>query len=109
MAQEYISQISDEIEGKVTEKLSKEFSRTESRFWAALSKLDEFLLNPQFRTCSVAVPGTTTNGDSRNREPKGDRSPNNPSAEARISSHNSDIPNKLEVEEYPQSGRHNFE
>ena len=29
MAQEYISQVSEEIEGRVTKKLSKEFSRTE--------------------------------------------------------------------------------
>ena len=56
MAQEYISQVSEEIEGRVTEKLSKEFSGTESRILGALSKLDDFLLNPQVRTCSVAVP-----------------------------------------------------
>ena len=60
MAQEYTSQVSEEIEGKVIKKLSNEFSRTESRFLGALFKLDEFLLNPQVRTCSVAVPGTTT-------------------------------------------------
>ena len=95
------SHIFDEIEGKVNEKLSEEFSRTESRFWGAPSKLDEILVNPHIRTCSVAVPGTTTNGDSRNREPKGDRSPNDPSLEARISSHNSDNLNNTAVEEYP--------
>ena len=59
MAQEYISQLSEEIDGKVTKKLSVEFSRTELRILCALSKLDEFLLNPQVRTCSVAVPGTS--------------------------------------------------
>ena len=58
MAQEYISQVSEDIEGRVTKKLSREFSRTESRILGALSKLDEFFLNPQVRTCSVAVPGT---------------------------------------------------
>ena len=52
MAKEYISQVSEEIEGRVTKKLSKEFSRTETRILGALSKLDEFLLNPQVRTCS---------------------------------------------------------
>ena len=31
MAQEYISQGSEEIDGRVTKKLSKEFSQTESR------------------------------------------------------------------------------
>ena len=49
MTQGYISQVSEEIEGRVTKKLSKEFNRTESRILGALSKLDEFLLNPQVR------------------------------------------------------------
>ena len=31
LTQDYISQVSEEIEGRVTKKLSKEFSRTESR------------------------------------------------------------------------------
>ena len=56
LTQDYISQVSEEIEGRVTKKLSKEFSRTESRILGALSKLDEFLLNPQVRTCSVVAP-----------------------------------------------------
>ena len=56
MAQEYISQVSEEIDGSVTKKLSREFSLTESRILVALSKLDEFLLNPQVQTCFVAVP-----------------------------------------------------
>ena len=52
---DYISQVSDEIERRVTKKLSKEFNKTESRILGALSKLDEFLLHPQVRTCSVAA------------------------------------------------------
>ena len=75
MSQEYISEVSEEIEGRVSKKLSKEFSRTESHILGALSKLDELLLNPQVRTCSVAVPGTSRNSDSGNREPNRDRSP----------------------------------
>ena len=51
-AQEYISQVSEEIDGRVTKKLPKEFSRRKSRVLGALSKLDEFLLNPQVRTIS---------------------------------------------------------
>ena len=43
--EEYITQVSEQIEGRVTKKLSQEFSRTESRIMGALSKLDEFLLN----------------------------------------------------------------
>ena len=100
MTQKYLSQVSEEIEGRVTKKLSKEFSRTESRFLGALSKLDDFLQNPQFRTCSVAVPGTTRNSDSGNREPNLDRSPNDLSPEARISSHHSGDLNNSEVEQY---------
>ena len=34
-----------------------------------MSKLDEFLLNPQFRTCSVAIQGTSRNANSGNFNP----------------------------------------
>ena len=56
--EEYITQLSEEIEGRVNKKLSQEFSRTEFRILGALSKLDEFRLNPQIRTHSENVPGT---------------------------------------------------
>ena len=101
MAQEYISQVFEEIEGRVTKELSKGFSRTESRISGALSKLDNFLLNPQVRTCSVAVPGTSSNRDSGNREPNGYRSPNDPCTEAIVSSHHSGNLNSSEVGECP--------
>ena len=39
LTQDYISQVSEEIEGRVTKKLSKEFNKTESRILGALSKL----------------------------------------------------------------------
>ena len=84
----------------MTKKLSKEFSRTESRILGALSKLDEFLLNPLVRTCSVAVPGTTRKSDIGTREPYGDRSPNDPCPEAMLSSHHSGDRNSSEVEEH---------
>ena len=44
----------------------------------ALSKPDELLLNPQVRTCSVSVPGTTRNNNSENRQPTEHRSLDNP-------------------------------
>ena len=50
VAQEYISQVFEVIERRVTEKLSKEFRRREFRILGARSKLDEFLLKPQVRT-----------------------------------------------------------
>ena len=43
---DYITQVSEEIEGRVTKKLSQEFSRTENRILGALAKLDDFLMNP---------------------------------------------------------------
>ena len=61
--EEYITQVSEEIEGRVTKILSQEFSRTESRILGSLSKLDEFLLNPQIRSFSGTVPGTSRNTD----------------------------------------------
>ena len=78
LTQDYISQVSEEIEGRVTKKLSKEFSKTESRILGAVSKIDEFLLNPQVRNCSRAFPGTSRNTSLKNRETTGDRSSKDP-------------------------------
>ena len=44
----------------------------------ALSKLEEFLLNSQVRTCSVAAHGTSRSSNSENQETHGDRSSNDP-------------------------------
>ena len=86
LTQDYISQVSEEIEGRVTKKLSKEFSRTESRILGALSKLDEFLLNPQVRTCSVAVPGTSRSSNLENQATNEDRPSDDPGPEVEFSS-----------------------
>ena len=56
--EEYITQVPEEIESRVSENLSQEFSKTESHILGALSKLDEFLLNQQIRTHFETVPGT---------------------------------------------------
>ena len=85
MTEEYITQVSEKIEGRVTKKLSLEFSRTETRILGALSKLDEFLLNPQVWTSSVAVTGTSRNNNSENLEPTGDHSLDNPCPEVLFS------------------------
>ena len=99
MAQEYISQVSEEIEGRVTENFSKT-----SRFLGALCKLHEILLNQQFRICSVAVPGTSGKNDSENPEPTGDRYLDDPSPEAVFSTYHSSNLNDSEQEET----HHNF-
>ena len=83
--EEYITQVSEEIEGRVTRKLFQEFSRTESRILGALSKLDEFLLNQQIRTHSGIVPGTFRNTNVENQEPNEDRSQDDPHPEVGLS------------------------
>ena len=79
--EEYITQVSEEIEGRVTKKLSQEFSRTESRILGTLSKLDEFLLNQQIRTHSGTVPGTFWNTNVENQGTNEDESQSDPHPE----------------------------
>ena len=98
LTQDNISQVSEEIEGRVTKKLSKEFSKTESRILGALSKLDECLLNPQVRTCSVTVQETSRNANSENRETHGDRSSDDPYPEVGYFPHHSGQLNSPETE-----------
>ena len=98
LTQDYISQVSEEIEPRVTKKLSKELSKTKSRILGALSKLDDFFLNPQVRTCSLAVQGTSINVNSENRETHGDRSSNDPYPEVGYFPHHSGQLNSPETE-----------
>ena len=72
--EEYITQFSEDIEGKINKQLSQEFSRIESRLLSALSKLDEIVLNPHIRTRSGINPGTFRNTNAENQEPNEDRS-----------------------------------
>ena len=80
--EEYLTQVYEEIEGRVTKRLSQEFSRTESRILEFLSKLDEFLLNPQIRTHSGIVPGTFRNTNVENQGTNEDDSQSDPHPEA---------------------------
>ena len=98
LTQDYISQDSEEIEGRVTKKLSKEFSKVESRILGALSNLDELLLNPQVRICSLAVPGTSRNNNSEKWENTADRSSDDPHPDLGYFSHHSAQLNSPETE-----------
>ena len=82
--EECIKQVFEEIEGRVTKKLSQEFSRTESRILGALSKLDEFILNPQIRTHSGTVPGIFRNTNVENQGTNEDDSQSDSHPEAGI-------------------------
>ena len=59
--EEYITQVSEEIEGRVTKMLSKEFSRTENRILGALARLDDFLMNPLLPGRSGTTPEPSRN------------------------------------------------
>ena len=65
--EDYLTQLSEEIEGTITKKLSREFSQIESRISDALSKLDEVLSNQQIQTHSKTVPGTFRNTNVENQ------------------------------------------
>ena len=79
--EEYITQLSEEIEGRVTKKLSQELSRRESRILGALSKLDEFLLNQQIQTHSGTVSETLQNTNVDNQGTNEDDSQSDPHLE----------------------------
>ena len=79
---EFITQLSEEIESRVSKKLSQEFSTTESRILGALSKLDELLLNQQIRTPSGTVRETFQNTNVDNQETNEDDSQSDPDPEA---------------------------
>ena len=80
--EEYITQVSEEIEGRVTKRLSKEFSRTENRILGALARLDDFLLNPLLPGRSAATPEPSRNVLSANQGTNKDDSQNDPHPEA---------------------------
>ena len=79
--EEYITQVSEEIEGRITKKLSQEFNRIESRILGALSKLDEFLSNQEIQTHSKTVPGTFRNTNVENQGTNEDDSQSDPHPE----------------------------
>ena len=58
---DYITQASEEIEDRVTKKVSQEFSRTGICILGVLSRFDEFLLNPPIQGHTKATPETTEN------------------------------------------------
>ena len=80
--EEYITQVSDEIEERVTKRLSKDFSRTENRILGALARLDNFLMNPLLQGHSGATPEASRNPLSTSQGTDEDDSQNDPHPEA---------------------------
>ena len=80
--EDYITQVSEEIEGRVTKRLSKEFSRTENRILGALARLDDFLMNPILPGHSGTTPEPTQNTSHNNQGTNEDGSQIDPHPEA---------------------------
>ena len=75
---------SEEIEGRVTKKLSQEFSRTKNRILGALLRLDDFLMNLLIQGHSGTAPETSRNAFSTNQGTNEDDSQSDPHPEAGI-------------------------
>ena len=69
------------LKAESLKKLSREFSRIESRISDALSKLDEVLSNQQIQTHSKTVPGTFRNTNVENQGTNEDDSQSDPHPE----------------------------
>ena len=80
--EDYITQVSEKIEGRVTKKLSQEFSRTENRILGALARLDGFLMNPLLQGHSGNTPETSGNTFNTNQGTNEDDSQSDPHPEA---------------------------
>ena len=80
--EDYKAQVLEEIEGRETEKLSQEFSRTENRILGALAQLDDFLMNPLIQGHSGTAPETSRNVFSISQGTNEDDSQSNPHPES---------------------------
>ena len=80
--EDYITQVSEEIEGRVSKRLSKEFSRTENRILGALARLDDFLMSPLLQGHSGTTPEPSRNAFSTRQGTNEDDSQNDPHPEA---------------------------
>ena len=80
--EDYTTQVSEEIEGRVTKRLSNDFSRTEIRILGALARLDDFLMNPLLPGCSGTTPEPSRNALHTSQGTNEDDSQNDPHPEA---------------------------
>ena len=76
--EDYLTQVSEEIEGIVTRKLSRVFNRTENRIF------DDFLMNPLIQGHSGTAPETSRNAYSSNQGTNEESSQSDPHPEAGI-------------------------
>ena len=79
---DYITQVSEEIEVRVTKKLSQKFSRVENCTLGALARPDDFFTNPLNQGHSGTAPNTSRNMFSISQGTNEDDSESNPHPEA---------------------------
>ena len=79
-----INQASVEIEGRVTKKLSQEFSWTKDRILGALARLDDFFMNPLIQGHSGTTLETSQKAFSSNQGTNEDDSQSDPHPEAGV-------------------------
>ena len=65
--EDYLTQTSEEIEGRVTKNVSQEFIWIENCILGVLARLDVFFQNPQSRARSEPVPETSRNLSGENQ------------------------------------------
>ena len=82
--EDYVNQVSEKIEGRVTKKLSQELSGTENCILGALAPLDDFLMNPLVQGHSGTAPETSRNAFGTNQRTNKDDSQSDPHPEASI-------------------------
>ena len=82
--EDYLTQVSEEIEERVPKKLSQEFSRTKNRILGALARLDDFLMSPILQGDSGTAPETSRNALSASQGTNEDDSQSNVHPEASI-------------------------
>ena len=79
--EDYITQVSEEIEGRVTKKLSQEFSRTKNHLLGTLARLADFLMNPLIQDYSGNALETSRNAFGTNQGLNEDDSQSDPHPE----------------------------
>ena len=81
---DFITQVSEEVEGRFTKNLSQEFSTTANLILGALSRLDDFLMNPLIQDHSGTAPETSRNAFSTSQVTNEDDSQSDRHPEAGI-------------------------
>ena len=82
--EDYMTQVSEEVEGRVIKKSAQEFSRTENRILGTLARLDDILMSPVIQGHSGTAPETSRNAFSTSQGTKEDDSQSDPDPEVGI-------------------------